>query len=531
MKNLEKILLCTTVFLFACAPVFAQSNWTREYQRSLEQSRNNTRAEERRQDEYRRRAEEERRRAEEKRRNNNTQANRTVAEFEAFLKTYEGISSIAEFQKLDQQRRTQIVQKFEVYNNPETRKRMEEERRRLAAEQSRKQEEERTRRLVKTFPLNFAYNDHSSRFYYLSGGKRMVLESNTGIRMLDSETGKELWRVPETSVSFTPDSRYTIIANYETSKLLDFETRSEINAFPFRAEFDPSGKFFWGIHESFFRIGDVQTGQELWSDKLSDSVSFFGFSPDGQKLLFQSSSYAANIPGHIYIRDSKTGKVLRGIYLPGNTYFRDLRYSPDGKLILAYSGKTTAKIFDSRTGKTLADIPHPLTNIDSDATLFSKDSSKIISVTEDNKIIIINTANGSEIRNIDLDHAQLRQKGLRMGSDLDFSPDIKKIVYWDNSPGKVQHLEGDYRLYTLNPGSAAWSPDGKYIAVFSEKEKEIKIWNAETGTEARTFVCGREGFLGIKHIAWNPAGNHIAAFIWNFNTYTVEIWDFKSGIP
>ena len=54
--------------------------------------------------------------------------------------------------------------------------------------------------------------------------------------------------------------------------------------------------------------------------------------------------------------------------------------------------------------------------------------------------------------------------------------------------------------------SVCWSPDGKYIASGSY-DKDIVIWNANTGQKVRTLY---EYYESVTDVAWSPDGNYLA---------------------
>jgi WD40 repeat protein len=70
--------------------------------------------------------------------------------------------------------------------------------------------------------------------------------------------------------------------------------------------------------------------------------------------------------------------------------------------------------------------------------------------------------------------------------------------------------------------SAAWSPDGRFLASGSE-DGAVRIWDAETGALLRTLAGHTDWVLSA---AWSPDGRFLASAS---SDGTVRIWGVPGG--
>jgi hypothetical protein len=93
-----------------------------------------------------------------------------------------------------------------------------------------------------------------------------------------------------------------------------------------------------------------------------------------------------------------------------------------------------------------------------------------------------------------------------------FSPDSRRIACCVGNEVRVFDAEGAKLLLTFSGHTApidylTYSPDGKLIACGARETGKLKIWNASTGQEVRTFEYGY-GMGGV--IAFHPDGKRVA---------------------
>jgi WD40 repeat protein/serine/threonine protein kinase len=157
----------------------------------------------------------------------------------------------------------------------------------------------------------------------------------------------------------------------------------------------------------------------------------------------------------------------------------------------------------------------------------SPDGERIASSSQDGIIKIWDAKTGQELRPIRAhkDHAR----------SIAFSPDgqslasaswDKTVMVWDAQTGRQRYppLKG----HKVAVQSVAFSPDGKFLASSggnSQVGGELKLWNAVTGQEVRSF----RGHTGIVFcVAFSPDGQRLASGAAQHDQ-TVKVWDVQTG--
>jgi Tol biopolymer transport system component len=98
------------------------------------------------------------------------------------------------------------------------------------------------------------------------------------------------------------------------------------------------------------------------------------------------------------------------------------------------------------------------------------------------------------------------------------------------SGGKARRLTSDSDQVAYGP--VAWSPDGKYIAFYSENGK-IKLVPVSEGP-ARVLVEGLKGYRDETGLAWSPDGKELAYVtndrIWKLSLESGRSQELKTGL-
>jgi WD40 repeat protein len=101
------------------------------------------------------------------------------------------------------------------------------------------------------------------------------------------------------------------------------------------------------------------------------------------------------------------------------------------------------------------------------------------------------------------------------------------VTLWDVVAGKQTHSFPAVFQPGLLMSPAAWSPDGKRLAVVG---KEITVWNADTGKEQFRLV-GHDG--RVVEVAWSPDGRRLISRSERANVrdnaYELRVWDMSRG--
>ncbi|HKC62641.1 MAG TPA: hypothetical protein VKB86_03340, partial [Pyrinomonadaceae bacterium] len=230
---------------------------------------------------------------------------------------------------------------------------------------------------------------------------------------------------------------------------------------------------------------------QLWNvedEKLQATLNGFkqspslNWSPDGLRLLTTNWGKGASV------WNVQTGQRLYELN-DAHRGIRDVKWSPDGKMILALDGKF-ARVWDAETGTSLYELSGLQHDISS--VRWSPDRRTIMTLTVD-----------------DSWKADLLDK------------EKVEAQFWDAATGRLK--------FTLKIkglcGNVKFSPDGNLILTTGDKE-DPKLWDAATGELKATLNPIRRsidtGGLGI----FSPDGRTIATKSYGRGIY---LWDAATG--
>ncbi|GHO69180.1 hypothetical protein KSC_080720 [Ktedonobacter sp. SOSP1-52] len=264
----------------------------------------------------------------------------------------------------------------------------------------------------------------------------------------------------------------------------------------------------------------VHPGQVVYTHTVEDSgIMGLQWSPDGKRIVMAGDS------AHIW--DATTGKN-EVTYHPtggGRNPIQNVAWAPDGSQRLAVA-TNNVQIIDANTGKVLvsgpkqstAHIGNLLTSLLNPLTPYSAGTASITGLawSPDGKYIASSLNDPiNESRN----------------------PQAHPILIWDSSTGAVvKTLIG----HTADAYHVVWSPDGTYLASFSQNwDETVRVWNAKTGQLVHTVHA--VGYGTMNELAWSPDSQYLAVSmsvqIGNNTTgeiknkYQVQIWQALTGKP
>jgi WD40 repeat protein len=221
----------------------------------------------------------------------------------------------------------------------------------------------------------------------------------------------------------------------------------------------------------------------------SGPVTCLAWSPDGQTLASGGGEWL------VRLWEGRTGpKKLR--ILPGHTgLVRSISWSPDGKRLATASDNQTVRVWRADTGKMLfPPLGHPGTVT---TVAWSPAGKLLASVAE---------VPAGRLRLWDADTGKPVGEP-RPAKVISWSPDGKTLVIGDGkelllldtSSGQVSAFVNDAPVL-----SAAWSPDGKWIASSGE-DGALKAWDASSRQLSQSWRAGP-----ATHLAWSPDSKTVA---------------------
>lgn len=295
-------------------------------------------------------------------------------------------------------------------------------------------------------------NDVGAIFFtFAQDGKTLVAWGNTGLRVWDVPSGRELNALQGGVVSsptFSPDGR----------------------AFAFtHSAFDSSAVYLWDI-------GDGKPLRKVKEHVHSLYTYFFppAFSPDGKTLLISFAAGIGKIGGSTFV-DVASGQELDFLKEPAS-----LAVSPNWKHVVSWAaGGDTARLWEAGSWRQLATIK---AGFNFTGVAFSPDG-RLVQLWNDEASTLWSVATKQEVQ---------RQKA-RVGNYPRFtvSPNAKTVaavgqdvMLWDAaSERQLPTLKGE----AFPVRSLALAPSGKVLVTWNLQGTVIKVWDVASGHVTRTL--------------------------------------------
>jgi len=244
----------------------------------------------------------------------------------------------------------------------------------------------------------------------------------------------------------------------------------------------------------------------------TDILEFAAYSPDGTRIVTASRDRSARI------WDARTGATL-AVLSGHQNVIQSAAYSPDGTRIVTASPDRTARIWDARSGAPLATIGAPAHN-GIDFAAFSPDGTRIVTASQDWAAHIWDAGSYAPLA------ALTGHNGILYSAA--YSPDGNFIAtasgdgtarVWDARSGAVLLVLSGHEGLVFY---AAYSPDGRRLAT-SSADNTVRIWNARSGA-ALSLLTGHRGI--VQTVAYSPDGVYIVTAS---SDKTARIWDANTG--
>lgn len=326
------------------------------------------------------------------------------------------------------------------------------------------------------------------------------------------------------SVAFSPDGKYIVTNGFtdNTARLWDVATGETLHILTghsdavVRVAFSPDGKWvLTGSTDRSARLWDVNTGKQVRVFLVpndTDAVDAVAFSPDGTYIALANTNSGDDHIARLW--DISTGQLVRE--LTGHQGFiQGIKFSPDGRFLLAGSADKTVRLWDVASGQNLR--------------VFNTEASQGVAFSADGSLIAAATGRIPRLWNLQSLPSGTRFIGhssLIRGAS--FSPDGTRVVtasadttarIWDTKSGQTLLILSGH---TGEVSDAVFSPDGKFVLTASH-DHTARLWDAGTGQELRRF----EGHTdSVGKAVFSPDGKYVVTTSFDL---TARTWDVKTG--
>ncbi len=374
------------------------------------------------------------------------------------------------------------------------------------------------------------------------GGKMLISAgADKTLRAWDLAAGAEVRKlaVPEgvVALAVSPDRQLLVTCGLDhTLRVRDAETFQERRTLRghtkliHTAAFGPDGRLASASFDGTVRVWDATTGKEVHTLR-GHACPVFGvaLSRDGTRVA------SCGLDGTTRVWDAATGRQLRAV-LTEDAGVVAVAFSPDGRRLATGGLGKVVRLWDVQTDQEALALRGHAEAVWGLA--FSPDGDQLVSCSLDGTVRVwdgtpLSAAPRPGERTLRGHTGAVLSVAFRPGADpagrvvLASASRDETVRLWNPATGETTAVLHGHAAHVFG---VAYSRDGRRV-VTTDFSGAIKVWDADTGKEVRTFhgtVTRAALSPDGKRLAFSPDGKQLAASGW---TGLAVVWDAGTGRP
>jgi WD40 repeat protein len=314
----------------------------------------------------------------------------------------------------------------------------------------------------------------------------------------------------------------------------------------------------FGDDQPYLYVWDVESGNKLAQLSRQIGEHLFWISSDGRTVAVESMNSVMSLWD--WRTRTKRQLPIQGERPGHGGTFHWLRFSPDGKLLATYGNVDPVAIWDVAANQKRLRLDCLGSGVD-----FSRDGTRLATISRDLKrpeaveVSVWNLATGQRIarfsKPFELTHVEFAPDGkliacsgggntilwdLSTGkeiptahppdygaffvrSDLLASSNGCLVRLWDLTSGRELHHRSGLRY---QPSHAAFSSNGRFIALKDPAENSVSLWDATTGRLLRNFGLKQED-RNVIRLDFSPSSESFLVYAASGKAFSVPVQSDK----